>query len=97
MKITNHSDLFIPPANKNAASGAQKVSSPSTTGSSALSEDEISASLSASSIGSTLSGLSTSRAARVSQLANLYASGNYTVDSAKVAQSLVFGAFSISG
>ena len=96
MKINIHSDLFIAPTNKSLTGNAPRVASSSTSGPAASSQDGLSDSASASSIGSTLSDLSSTRAARVSQLAALYASGKYTVDSTKVAQSLVFEAFSIS-
>jgi anti-sigma28 factor (negative regulator of flagellin synthesis) len=93
VKIHNNNDLFLPPTNK---STTPKTTSPSTSTPALSAQDELSASSSTSNIGSTLTNLSSSRATRISQLANQYASGNYTVDSAKVAQSLVFGAFSIS-
>jgi anti-sigma28 factor (negative regulator of flagellin synthesis) len=90
VKIHINNDLFIAPTSK---STTPKTALPSTNATGVSSPDE----LSTSTLGSTLTGLSSSRAARISQIANLYSSGNYTVDSTKVAQSMVFGAFSISG
>ncbi len=91
MKINIHTDQFLPVTPQNKATRGASAQ-PSLI--SDLSMDAASETASGSSINSGLSSASASRAARVSQLASLYASGRYTVNSALLAQSIVSGAIS---
>jgi anti-sigma28 factor (negative regulator of flagellin synthesis) len=87
VKINIHTDQYIAPAQVKTTARTPSVVSDLTT-------DSLSETSSGSTINAKLDSVAASRAARVSQLASLYASGRYTVNSAQLAQSLVSGALS---
>ena len=85
MKINIHTGQDIPPAENKPARTAASPAGRSLA-------DQLSATPTGSNINSTLENVSGTRAARVSQLAALYASGRYVVNSTEVAQAMVSGA-----
>jgi hypothetical protein len=89
VKINIHTDQYVAPASSPVRRPASSQSGASTPLPDALAESPT-----GSNVESTLTTLANSRAARVSQLAGLCASGRYVVNSAQVAESLVSNAFS---